>query len=171
MCEDKEGYKKFNNGCYKWVEEDKLWSEAEEHCAQDDAHLVSIWDNLEQAYAFTNVKTVQSWIGLHKAQVGDETYQGSFRGNMRNIIILCNISQYTFYLQDNDVYEWSDGSKLGDYSNWLRSQGPYVEWEQCAVLDTEIWDCTDTCEYPDGNWISRNCTEKHPFMCKVKEGL
>ena len=25
--------------------------------------------------------------------------------------------------------------------------------ERCAVMDTERFDCTDTCEYPDGNWI------------------
>ena len=69
MCEDKEGYMKFNDGCYKWFEEKKTWKEAEQDCFDQDAHLVSIWDNLEQAYVFTNVKTIQSWIGLKKAEV------------------------------------------------------------------------------------------------------
>ena len=69
MCEDKEGYLKFNDGCYKWFEEEKTWEEAEQDCFDQEAHLVSIWDNLEQAYVFTNVKTIQSWIGLRKAEV------------------------------------------------------------------------------------------------------
>ena len=69
MCEDKEGYLKFNDGCYKWFEEEKTWEEAEKDCFDQEAHLVSIWDNLEQAYVFTNVKTIQSWIGLRKIEV------------------------------------------------------------------------------------------------------
>ena len=60
---------------------------------------------------------------------------------------------------------------MGDYNNWLRSQDANIEGERCAVLDTEMWDCTDTCEYPDGNWIAKNCTQKHAYMCKVKTGL
>ena len=74
------------------------------------------------------------------------------------------------YLQDGGFEQWSDGSNLGDYNNWLRSQGENIEGERCAVLDTEMWDCTDTCEYPDGNWIAKNCTQKHPYICKVKTG-
>ena len=70
MCEGKEGFKSFNDGCYKWVSEEKNWSEAEADCIQQGAHLVSIWDGLEQAYAFTSVKNVGSWIGLNKKQVG-----------------------------------------------------------------------------------------------------
>ena len=66
---------------------------------------------------------------------------------------------------------WSDGTYLGDYNNWLRSQDINIDGEQCAILDTEIFDCTHTCEYPDGNWVSTPCTEKHPYMCKSgKEG-
>ena len=43
--------------------------------------------------------------------------------------------------------------------------------ERCAVLDTEIFDCTDTCEYPDGNWVVTSCTEAHPYLCKIKKGV
>ena len=42
--------------------------------------------------------------------------------------------------------------------------------ERCAVLDTDIFDCTDTCEYPDGNWVVTSCTETHPYLCKIKKG-
>ena len=43
--------------------------------------------------------------------------------------------------------------------------------ERCVIMDTERYECTDTCEYPDGNWIVVPCTETHPYMCKVKKGL
>ena len=69
MCEGKEGFMKFNDGCYKWVEEEKTWLEAETDCTQQGGHLVSIWDGLEQAYVFTSVKRAESWIGLNKKQV------------------------------------------------------------------------------------------------------
>ena len=75
------------------------------------------------------------------------------------------------HLQDGDVYEWSDGTYPGAYNNWLRSQDSNIEGEKCAVMDTEVWDCPNTCEYPDGNWMAKNCTQKHPYMCKIKEGL
>ena len=42
---------------------------------------------------------------------------------------------------------------------------------QCAVLDVNAFTCGDICEYPDGNWISKPCTEKHPYVCKFGEGL
>ena len=43
--------------------------------------------------------------------------------------------------------------------------------ERCAIMDTEIFECTDTCEYPDGNWVVVPCTETHPYMCKSKKGM
>ena len=63
------GYVKFNGGCYRWVNEPKTWSEAEADCAGQGAHLVSIWDDLEQAYTFSAVKDSKSWIGLKKEPV------------------------------------------------------------------------------------------------------
>ena len=68
--EDKPEFVRFNGGCYRWVDEAKTWNEAEQDCSQQGAHLVSIWDGLEQAYAFANVKSSQSWIGLKKEPVG-----------------------------------------------------------------------------------------------------
>ena len=63
------GYLKFNGGCYRWASEPKTWSEAEADCAGQGAHLVSIWDALEQAYTFSAVKDSKSWIGLKKEPV------------------------------------------------------------------------------------------------------
>ena len=51
------------------MEEEENWNEAEATCSQQGAHLVSIWDELEQAYIFTNVKSTQSWIGMKKEAV------------------------------------------------------------------------------------------------------
>ena len=70
-CED-EGhgdFYRYNGGCYRWMNEPKSWTEAEADCNQQGGHLTSIWDDLEQAYAFTNVKSAQSWIGLKKEPV------------------------------------------------------------------------------------------------------
>ena len=41
---------------------------------------------------------------------------------------------------------------------------------KCAVLDVNAFTCGDTCEYPDGNWIAKPCTDKYPYMCKFGEG-
>ena len=70
-CEDEgmPNFLRYNGGCYRWMGEAKTWNEAEQDCSQQGAHLVSIWDDLEQAYSFTNVKSVQSWIGLRKEPV------------------------------------------------------------------------------------------------------
>ena len=81
------------------------------------------------------------------------------------------VTKCVINLKDGGFDVWSDGTNLGEYNNWLRSQDANFEGERCAVLDTEMWDCTDTCEYPDGNWIAKNCTQKHSYMCKVKTGL
>ena len=63
------GYYRFNGGCYRWMNEAKTWSEAEADCSSQNAHLVSIWDDLEQAYTFSSVQDSKSWIGLKKEPV------------------------------------------------------------------------------------------------------
>ena len=62
-------YYRFNGGCYRWMNEAKTWSEAEADCSSQNAHLVSIWDDLEQAYTFSSVLESKSWIGLKKEPV------------------------------------------------------------------------------------------------------
>ena len=57
------------------------------------------------------------------------------------------------------------------YYNWLVNQNMSTSEERCVIMDTERFECTDTCEYPDGNWIVVSCTETHPYMCKQKKGL
>ena len=72
QCEDSnhQGFSQFNGACYKWVDEAKSWSEAENSCKQMDAHLVSIIDSIEQAYVFTEISSSPAWIGLSNTQVG-----------------------------------------------------------------------------------------------------
>ena len=67
------GYLRFNGGCYRWENEPKTYNEAEADCAAQGAHLVSIWDDLEQAYTFSSVQNTQSWIGLKKEPVSYST--------------------------------------------------------------------------------------------------
>ena len=69
------GYVRFNGGCYRWANEPKTWSEAEEDCSSENGHLVSIWDDLEQAYTFSAVQNVQSWIGLKKEPVSKAFFE------------------------------------------------------------------------------------------------
>ena len=70
-CDDENlpAFLRFNNGCYRWMNEAKTWDEAEADCAAQGAHLVSIWDDLEQAYTFSTVASTQSWIGIKKESV------------------------------------------------------------------------------------------------------
>ena len=59
----------FNGACYKWVDQPKSWSDAENDCQQMGAHLVSIIDLVEQAYVFTEIQSDKAWIGLSNKQV------------------------------------------------------------------------------------------------------
>ena len=68
-CEGLTDFYRFNGGCYRWASEAKTWNDAEQDCAQQGAHLVSIWEELEQAYTFSSVKDSKSWIGLKKEPV------------------------------------------------------------------------------------------------------
>ena len=65
-CEDlgHPDFVKFNGACYKWMDLPKTWDEAEEDCKQQNSHLVSIVNDMEQSFVFSSVKQTQSWIGL-----------------------------------------------------------------------------------------------------------
>ena len=47
----------------------KTWDEAEQDCVKQHSHLVSITNDMEQAYVFANAQQTQSWIGLSNKQV------------------------------------------------------------------------------------------------------
>jgi len=66
MCDESNhaDFTKFNGECYKWIDEPKSWSDAEDDCKQKGAHLVSIIDPVEQAYVFTELQSNKAWIGL-----------------------------------------------------------------------------------------------------------
>ena len=56
------------------------------------------------------------------------------------------------------------------YNNWLNDQQVVGDEAKCALLDVDKFTCNEGCEYPDGNWIAKACTEQHPYMCKFGEG-
>ena len=66
-----ESFFQFNGACYKWVDEPKSWSDAENSCKGMDAHLVSIIDPIEQAYVFTEITSNRAWLGLSNKEVGE----------------------------------------------------------------------------------------------------
>ena len=70
-CEDEGHFEfvKFNGACYRWIDTPKTWDDAEQDCINQHSHLVSIVDDMEQAYVFTRVKQSQAWIGLSNKQV------------------------------------------------------------------------------------------------------
>ena len=73
LCEepsmsDKDFYR-FNGACYKLVNEAKSWVEADQHCKEMGANLVSIMDTIEQAYVFVTVEMEDTWIGLNNREV------------------------------------------------------------------------------------------------------
>ena len=72
--------------------------------------------------------------------------------------------------QDQQIYKWSDGWNL-EYKNWLSNQETDGDETKCAVIDVNAFTCEEACEYPDGNWIAKPCTEKHPYLCKFGEGI
>ena len=76
---------------------------------------------------------------------------------------------YTLF-QNHDAYRWSTGLDL-TYRNWLTAgQEVVTDDDECAVVDIERFNCVETCEYPDGNWLVKPCDETHPYMCKYGPG-
>ena len=71
MCDESNhaDFAQFNGACYKWINEPKSWSDAEDDCKQKGAHLVSIIDPVEQAYVFTELQSNKAWIGLSNMDV------------------------------------------------------------------------------------------------------
>ena len=63
----------YKGACYKWEVEPKTWDEAKESCISQRANLVSILDDVEQAYVFTQpqfgIDEAQAWIGLSNKEV------------------------------------------------------------------------------------------------------
>ena len=57
-----------------------------------------------------------------------------------------------------------------EYDNWLNDQQMNDDEAMCAVMDLNAFTCDPVCEFPDGNWIAKPCTEKHPYLCKYGEG-
>ena len=69
VAQSNKGFFQFNGACYKWMDEEKPWAEAEQNCKDMNAHLASIMDTMEQAYVFTTVQTDSAWIGLNNKEV------------------------------------------------------------------------------------------------------
>ncbi|XP_061594624.1 aggrecan core protein-like isoform X2 [Cololabis saira] len=70
-CED--GWTKFQGNCYLHISDRKEWQDAEQHCRELKAHLVSIITPEEQQFVNSNSQDYQ-WIGLN-----DKTLQNDFQ--------------------------------------------------------------------------------------------
>ncbi|XP_061830542.1 aggrecan core protein-like [Nerophis lumbriciformis] len=68
-----EGWIKFQGNCYLHFTGRKTWSDAEQHCRDLNAHLVSIITPEEQHFVNSNAQGYQ-WIGLN-----DKTVENDFR--------------------------------------------------------------------------------------------
>ena len=51
------------------MNEARSWVEADQHCKEIGANLVSIMDTIEQAYVFVTVEMEDTWIGLNNREV------------------------------------------------------------------------------------------------------
>ena len=64
---------RFKGACYKWENEAKTWDEAEANCREQHSYLVSILDDAEQSFVFTQpefgINQNQAWIGLNNKAV------------------------------------------------------------------------------------------------------
>uniref|UniRef100_A0A3P9N6G4 C-type lectin domain-containing protein n=2 Tax=Poecilia reticulata TaxID=8081 RepID=A0A3P9N6G4_POERE len=63
----------FNGGCYKYVATLMTWADAEQHCVNQGAHLVSIHSPEEESFVKRLIRSFDptqgvNWIGLSDAQ-------------------------------------------------------------------------------------------------------
>ncbi|XP_038563064.1 aggrecan core protein-like [Micropterus salmoides] len=66
-----EGWLEFMGNCYLHITKRDTWSEAEQHCQENKAHLVSITSEEEQKFVNSNGQDYQ-WIGLNDKDVQNE---------------------------------------------------------------------------------------------------
>lgn len=111
VCLDKdpkhENFTQFGFSCYLWAEAQKTWQAAEDHCRSLNAHLVSLLNPVEQAFAYTQVGLGAGWIGLSLEE------------------------------SDGQVqFSWSDGWEYS-YQNWPYETAfdAAQQGQQCAYID------------------------------------
>ena len=73
LCDgDFSDFLKFQGDCYMYVDVPKLYDDAEEFCIDKGAHLVSILNEVEQAFVQVNIPSGSAWIGLSNTKNQDE---------------------------------------------------------------------------------------------------
>ncbi|RWS01376.1 macrophage mannose receptor 1-like isoform X2 [Dinothrombium tinctorium] len=114
-------YNAYRGSCYNFVQDLLSWTDAEDSCQKNGAHLVSISDANEYAFVtheMTKRNMDDFWIGLNAVK------------------------------DDSTVYEWSDKSKVY-YSNWGINE-PNIDvnkTSQCVFQKNDgNWYSTGICE-------------------------
>ena len=98
------GWKHYQSSCYKYSNRQSRWTDAEDLCQKDGAHLAKITSRKEQDFVFSLGvhQPFQIWIGLRA--------QGP-----------------------SGKFTWADGSPLGNFTFWSAGE-PSPDPDVCAEM-------------------------------------
>lgn len=139
-CDD--GWKSFDNKCFKLFHEKKTWQEAEESCKKGEAHLVKIESEKENNFLLKTFMQIpfdelnrSAWIGLtDKGKVGE--------------------------------FIWMDGTSPA-YINWAEEQPNNEEGDQdCTELVNGVFWPGGLAQ--TGLWNDYQCHLKLMYICEKK---
>uniref|UniRef100_A0AC34FI09 C-type lectin domain-containing protein n=1 Tax=Panagrolaimus sp. ES5 TaxID=591445 RepID=A0AC34FI09_9BILA len=110
ICAEDWTYFKYTDFCYKLIQHDATWSEAEKLCVNENAHLVSLhsfYEALFVTYFASNITSRDAnikeiWLGLSTPD-------------------------------NNTFWEWTDGTPF-DYKNWGLNQPDNPGAQNCGVM-------------------------------------
>jgi hypothetical protein len=128
---------------YWFCENDRKWQEARDRCTAIAGDLVTIDDQVENEFVYSNMMRMNGFCGFEQAWIGanDIDDEGEW-----------------IWASSGEQF-WSGGSygsPVGDlYSNWEPWQPGYDDCARMTIINE--------------NWEVDKCTDKNPYICELEQ--
>ena len=137
-------------GCYQ--SHAITWNEAKYYCRNHLNTNLAIIKNAQQSQSCTNLAK-----SYNCSAMGPNTTNSIFIGLQGN-----NIDHYH---QNNSLWSWSDGTSLGNYSNWIQTENQFINnWNSSNT--TTAKHCVELGGKDNFKWRDVRCnTQQFCFAC------